>query len=263
MSSPKTPTLSIIVPALNEEKGLSLVLKKLLALSRKIGEGPLATGTELVVVDDGSRDRTAQVASQFQGVTVLRNQKTLGYGAAIKIGFEASHGELLAFLDADDTYPPEALQEMLAVLFEQKADMVIGSRSFFKEGMPLNRKLGNIFLNRVTSWLMGRPVLDSTSGMRLLRREAWMALDPLPDGLAFTPSMTAQALYKGLKIACHPIPYHERVGRSKLNPKDSFSFLFVTLRAVRRYDPLRFLLSAGVGLCLAALLTGLALRGCS
>lgn len=120
-------TLSLVIPALNEGKGIGEIIRRVLAVRARLTEAGIQE-MELIVVDDGSRDRTAEVVSGFDGVRLIQHPANRGYGAALKTGVSQARGEWLAFLDADGTYPPERLPEMCQAAMEAQADVVIGSR---------------------------------------------------------------------------------------------------------------------------------------
>ena len=118
--------LSIVIPAYNEEDGITEIATRVLAVTpdlKKAGVDEM----ELLVVDDGSRDKTAEVASKINGVTLVRHPKNKGYGAALKTGFAQAKGELIGFLDADGTYPPEYFPKLCRSALNG-AELVIGSR---------------------------------------------------------------------------------------------------------------------------------------
>jgi len=208
--------LSIVIPAYNEEDGIAEIANRVLAVEpalRKVGVERL----ELLIVDDGSRDRTAEVASSIRGVSLIRHPKNRGYGAALKTGFSKASGELIGFLDADGTYPPEYFPQLCQAALEGK-DLVIGSRMAGADSkMPLMRRVGNFFFANLLTLLSHQKVTDSASGMRVFRREILEHVYPLPDGLNLTPVMSTRAVHEKIRIAEVPIPYSERVGRSKLS----------------------------------------------
>jgi len=254
--------LSICIPVLNEEGAIGVTLRRLLATRdplKRIG----VTDFEVIVVDDGSTDRTAEIAGGFEGVRLIRHPANRGYGAALKTGFAAASHELVGFLDADATYPPEQFPQLCQAVIRDKADLVIGSRMAGADTeMPHVRRLGNLLF----AWLltiMGRTlVTDSASGMRVFRRDALKVLAPLPDGLNLTPVMSTRAVHEGIKVVEVPIPYKERVGASKLNPAvDGMRFLGTMVWTVLSYNPVRLFGFAGIGGFSVAAAIGLALVG--
>lgn len=242
-------TLSVVIPALNEEDGIADIIERVLAV-----KGSLATAgvsnLELIVVDDGSQDRTPEIVASYPEVVLLRHPVNQGYGAAIKTGFRHAKGDMLAFLDADGTYPPESYPQLCRPILENRADVVVGSRMAGADSeMPLVRRIGNTIFATLVSILSNRHVTDSASGQRVIRRDILSQLYPLPDGLNFTPVMSTRAMYEDVRIVEVPIHYSERVGRSKLSVvRDGMRFLNTILTTALTYNPARIFGLLGAGL---------------
>lgn len=204
---------------------------------------------ELIVVDDGSKDRTVEIVEEFPGVHLICHGQNRGYGAALKSGFTSAGGQLLGFLDADGTYPPEYLPKLCEAAIDG-ADLVVGSRRSGSETeMPFVRKLGNFIWSNLVSILGSERVVDPASGMRIFHREILERLYPLPDGLNLTPVMSTRAIHEGIKVVEIPIPYKERVGRSKLSVvRDGLRFLGSIIWTVLTYNPVRIFGFIGLGL---------------
>ncbi len=251
--------LSVVIPAYNEEGGIADIVERVLAIRPALAAQ--GADLELIVVDDGSRDRTAQIVGRFSEVKLVRHAANSGYGAALKTGFAQARGQWLGFLDADGTYPPEYFPGMLEVARAQQAELVIGSRmSGTDSEMPMSRRVGNLFFARLVTLIGRQYVSDSASGMRIIRRDVLARLYPLPDGLNFTPVMSTRAVHEGIKMVEAPIPYAERVGRSKLTiVGDGTRFLQSIVWTALCYNPVRILGAIGLGSILLALLVGLAL----
>lgn len=239
--------LSVVIPAYNEENGIKEIAERVLAVEPALKEVGVER-LELLVVDDGSRDRTAEVAEGIPGVRLIRHPKNRGYGAALKTGFSKSTGELIGFLDADGTYPPEYFPQLCKSAMNG-SDLVIGSRMAGEDSkMPLTRRVGNFFFANLLSILGRQKVTDSASGMRVFKREILSQIYPLPDGLNLTPVMSTRALHEGIKIVEVPIPYSERVGRSKLSViRDGQLFLQSMVWTAMSYNPVRILGLIGLG----------------
>ena len=239
--------LSIVIPAYNEEKGIAEIAARVLSIEpalKKVGVEQL----ELLVVDDGSKDRTAEVAAGIQGVSLIRHPQNKGYGAALKTGFSKASGELIGFLDADGTYPPEYFPQLCQVALNG-TDLVIGSRMAGEDSkMPFTRRVGNLFFANLLTLLGRQKVTDSASGMRVFKREILEHIYPLPDGLNLTPVMSTRAVHEGINIKEIPIPYSERVGRSKLSViRDGRIFMQSMLWTALSYNPVRILGLLGLG----------------
>jgi hypothetical protein len=251
--------LSIIIPAYNEEDGIASIVERVLSVRPALETA--GARLELIVVDDGSHDRTAEIAGEYLEVCLVRHRSNHGYGAALKTGFAHARGNWLGFLDADGTYPPEHFPALLKAARTWNADLVIGSRMAGTESeMPLTRRVGNRFFATLVSLIGNEHISDSASGMRLIRREALPRLYPLPDGLNFTPVMSTRAIHEKLKMVEVPIPYAERTGRSKLTiVGDGTRFLQSIVWTALHYNPVRVLGSIGVAFVGLAGLIGLAL----
>ncbi len=243
--------LSVVIPAYNEEKGIAEIISRVVAVQSslaKIGVDRM----ELLVVDDGSRDRTAEVttamAKDCAVIRLVRHPKNKGYGAALKTGFSQARGELIGFLDADGTYPPEYFPQLCQLALEGK-DLVVGSRMAGAESrMPATRRIGNLFFAGLLSLLGRQRLTDSASGMRVFKREMLERVYPLPDGLNLTPVMSTRAIHEGIGMAEVAIPYSERVGRSKLSVfRDGKIFLQSIMWTVMTYNPVRILGLVGLG----------------
>ncbi len=249
--------LSIVIPAYNEEDGIAEIARRVLSVKQDL-ERSGVTLKELLVVDDGSRDRTAEIASSIDGVKLIRHPRNKGYGGALKTGFSAAEGDLIGFLDADGTYPPEYFPQLCQVAMNG-ADLVIGSRlAGEKSQMPPMRRIGNLFFAGLLSLISNQKVTDSASGMRVFKRETLAQMYPLPDGLNLTPVMSTRAIHEGIKIAEVPIPYAERLGRSKLSVvRDGAVFLQSIVWTALAYNPVSILGKIGLGGIGLAVLAGL------
>jgi len=254
--------LSVVIPAYNEEKGICEIIERVLSIRDQLTKAGV-DDLELIVVDDGSRDRTAEIVGGIPQVRLVCHPTNLGYGAALKTGFSRARGDLLGFLDADGTYPPEHFPDLCRVALAEHADLVIGSRMSGTESeMPLVRRLGNLIFANLLSLLGNQRVSDSASGMRVIRRKALPLLYPLPDGLNFTPVMSTRALHEEISWREVPIPYQERVGRSKLNVvRDGLRFLQTIVWTALNYNPVRILGGIGLGLGAIAAFIGMVVVG--
>lgn len=254
--------LSVVIPAYNEENGIAEIMNRTLA----VREALRAAGVEefeLLVVNDGSRDRTREIAEEIAaGATDVRviTQVNRGYGGALKTGFSQATGELIGFLDADGTYPPEYFPQLCTAAMKG-ADLVIGSRMAGEESkMPLVRRIGNWLFATLLSILGWQRVTDSASGMRVFKRSSLERMYPLPNGLNLTPVQSTRAIHEGLKVVEVPITYSERVGRSKLSAlRDGTVFLQSMVWTALAYNPVRILGGIGLVGVVLALVIGLGL----
>ncbi len=230
--------LTIVIPALNEEAAIGDTISRCLAAREEIKATADLADVQIVVVSDGSTDRTVEIAEGFEEVRLIVFPTNRGYGAAIKRGWEIGDTGLLGFLDADGTCDPRYFAQMAQVIQEDSADVVLGSRLGPDSRMPPIRKFGNRVYAILLGFLCGRRVTDTASGMRVVRRSALKYLYPLPDGLHFTPSMSARAMLNNLRVVEIPMTYDERVGQSKLNVvRDGIRFLRTIISGVLCYRP--------------------------
>ena len=245
---------TIVIPALNEEEAIAGTIQRCLDSREAICRAAALEEVEIIVVSDGSTDQTAAIAGGFDEVRVIIFEQNRGYGAAIKEGFRQGQGQLVGFIDADGTCDPHYFAEMCRVIVEDGADIALGSRLGPGTKMPAIRKLGNRIFAVLLGILCGRQVLDTASGMRVLRRSTLGMLYPLPDRLHFTPSMSARALLNGLRIVEIPMSYEERIGTSKLSVLgDGVRFLRTILSGVLCYRPERIFLLGFVACALIVL----------
>lgn len=250
--------LSIIIPAYNEEPALSQIIERCIEAKEHICNCTSLTDVEIIVVNDGSKDNTHQIAKEFKDagkIKLVSYRKNRGYGAAIKRGFRMASGEYVAFLDADGTCDPKHFANLFNDLEIGNADISIGSRMGPNSQMPKVRRLGNSIYAFLISLISNKKVTDSASGMRIIRKSSLAKIYPLPDGMNFTPAMSAIAVMDdGLKIVEAFMPYKERIGESKLDVvKDGYRFLKTIFEIGLFYKPLKlFFFGAFVlfGVCL-------------
>lgn len=227
--------LSIVLPAKNEAEGLRRTLP---GLRQRFPEA------EILVVDDGSTDATAEVA-QSLGVKVLSSPYAMGNGAAIKRGARAASGEVLVFMDADGQHDGAHVQRLLDRLAEG-FDMVVGARS--REGQAnWSRGLANGFYNRVASWMTGHHVADLTSGFRAVRADKFREfMHLLPNGFSYPTTITMAFFRSAYPVAYEPIPVAQRIGRSHIKPlRDGMRFLLIIFKIATLYSPVKLFAPTG------------------
>ena len=235
--------LLIVIPALNEEQSIESIVLRTHEAKQHIIKNGHVTSVDIVVVSDGSTDNTVKIASSLSNKTnLIVFEKNRGYGAAIKAGWDSSpDADLLGFIDADGTCEPRFFADLCNMAVSENADVVLGSRLNKSSEMPLIRRLGNTMFSILLSLVSDQRVRDTASGMRVIRRTALNEIMPLPDGLNFTPAMSARVILGGsLKIMEKDMPYSEREGESKLSVwKDGKRFLAVILENIFLYVPFR------------------------
>lgn len=236
--------LSITIPAYNEEQAIeSIITRCLESRARLLAETDL-DDVEIIVVSDGSDDETVARARPFAEdgrIRLIDYTPNRGYGAALKLGFGESKGELVSFLDADGTCDPDHFVHLVNACLRDQADVACGCRMTPTSKMPPIRRLGNRLFRGLINYLAQTNIRDSASGMRVIRRESLPKIYPLPDGLHFTPAMSCRAsLDPGIKLVEIDMDYAERVGESKLSVvMDGLRFLKVILDLGLSYRPFR------------------------
>jgi len=252
-------SLSIIIPAYNEENAIADIIQRCLKERENIKRETPINKVEIIVVNDGSRDSTAKIAGQFHEISLISYAKNRGYGAAIKTGFAQATGDFVGFLDADGTCDPNYFVPLCNTLINDEADIVIGSRMTPESKMPALRKVGNLFFAMLINLLGNTKITDSASGMRVIRKDSLPKIYPLPDGLHFTPAMSCKAVLDGdIKILEVPMSYEERIGESKLGVvHDGVRFLKTIVDIALTYEPFKFFSSIGILFFLVGLLYGI------
>ena len=242
-TSPATPTVSIVIPAYNEARAIGRVLEQLCALPG---------GHEVLVVDDGSTDGTAQAAGAHP-VRVLRHRRNRGYGAALKTGIRAATGEVVVLIDSDGQHAPADIPLLLDAL-GGGADMAVGARSRSSLG-PWARRPGKALLGWVANYLAGQRIPDLNSGFRAIRRRAILRFFPfLPDGYSFSTTSTLAFLKHGYEIVYVPIEAGQRTGDSQVRIlRDGMQTLLLIVRTVALFDPLKVFVPASLVQALVAI----------
>jgi glycosyltransferase involved in cell wall biosynthesis len=250
--SAAAPEISVVIPCLNEEEAVGKVVDQALEGIRRSGR----TG-EVIVVDNASIDRSADVAAEH-GATVVREERP-GYGSAYLAGLAVAQGDFIVMGDADETYPMQDLAPFVERLAEGD-DLVMGSRfegTIHGEAMPwLNRHVGNPILTGLLNILFGVKISDAHCGMRAVRRDALPTLDLHSTGMEFASEMVFKAFRRELRVSEIPIDYYPRVGESKLN---RFGDAWRHVKFMLLYSPSWLYFVPGLALLVLGILGALAL----
>jgi len=224
--------ISIVLPAKNEADGLRRTLPRLAVCQ---------PDAEVLVVDDGSTDETAEVA-RLHGATVLSSPYSMGNGAAIKRGARAANGDIIVFMDADGQHDPVHIETLLAGI-EAGYDMVVGARDSSGQA-SLGRGAANGFYNLVASWMTGHRIADLTSGFRAVRADRFREfLHLLPNGFSYPTTSTMAFFRSAYPVTYVPIPVHQRLGKSHIKPlRDGVRFLLIIFKIATLYSPLKLFL---------------------
>ena len=203
----KGQKITVIIPCLNEEQAIEQVLKRVPEFV-----------DETIVVDNGSTDRTGEVARGLGAKTIREDVR--GYGRAYKTGFASALGDIIITLDGDHSYPPDAISYLLEAFLHLGVDFLNASRFPVRDrnAMSFLNKLGNLALSLTMSLLYFRWVRDSQSGMWVFRRSILQGMDLTSDSMAFSQEIKIEALkHHKVRFAEISIMYSSRLGETKLN----------------------------------------------
>jgi glycosyltransferase involved in cell wall biosynthesis len=209
----KDQKITVIIPCLNEEQGIEKVLRRM---------PPFVD--QVIVVDNGSTDRTSDVSREL-GAEVIR-EPVRGYGRAYKRGFDDATGDLIVTLDGDHSYPPDAISYLLEAFLHLEVDFLNASRFPVQDSnaMSLKHRFGNLVLSLAMSIFFFRWVSDSQSGMWVFRRSILKDMILESDGMAFSEEIKIEAIRnRRIRFREISILYSSRLGEIKLNPwRDGF-----------------------------------------
>ena len=225
-------SLSIVIPARNEAAAIGKVVA--LACERY-------PDAEVIVVDDGSTDETAELARNA-GAQVVRHPESLGNGAAVKAGARAATGEIIAFMDGDGQHDPRMLEPLLRQI-DEGYDMAVGARDSGSHA-NIGRLFANGLYNGIASMMSGRKILDLTSGFRVARAPLFKQfLYLLPNGFSYPTTITMAFLRSGYPVTFVPIIAADRIGKSHIRPiRDGIRFLVIIFKVATLYAPLKIFL---------------------
>ena len=232
--------VTIIIPAYNEEGGIRATLEEL-------KQNEYLRDCEIIVVDDGSKDRTYEEAGSVEGVRVLRHKVNRGYGTAIATGSRASKGKILAWYDADGQHRPSDLVRVLEKIIEEDLDYCIGVRG--KDSfVDKSRVLGKSILKTFVNWMAREPMGDFNSGMRAFKREVFMryiSLLPKRFGAStVTTFIMQERFYAGAEI---PIVVRQRVGKSTVKQvRDGLRTISLIMNIILLFRPMEVFGTAGI-----------------
>lgn len=248
--------VSIVIPAYNEERGAGPVLVELLELlDRELPGIP----HEVIVVDDGSKDRTAEVIEQHVGgrLRLVRHPINKGYGAAIKTGVSEAIYPWILITDADGTYPAKHIPELLT--HRRHFHMVVGARTGPKAAVAMLRRPPKYVLRKLASYLSRQDIPDLNSGLRLMRKDILERFENiLPNQFSYTTTITLAMFSAGFHVKFVQIDYLKREGKSKIRPiADTIGFTKLIFRTVMYFDPLRVFIPAAALFLLASLVIGI------
>jgi glycosyltransferase involved in cell wall biosynthesis len=231
------PSISVIIPAKNEANSIGRLIEDI----RK-----QCPNVEILVVNDGSTDDTARIASE-SGANVIDHPQGLGNGAAVKTGARRAKGEVLVFLDADGQHDPTDIPRLLSRL-DHGFDMAIGARATSKSHANIARLFANGAYNLVASLVTGQTIPDLTSGFRAVRADLFKKfLYLLPNGFSYPTTITMAFIRSGYPIDFVDIHASKRQGKSHIRPiQDGVRFVVIIFRIATLYAPMKLFLPASL-----------------
>jgi len=239
------PGISVIVPVFNEADSVPGTVASVRSVMQTTD-----LDFEIIVVDDGCTDDSCKDLPVTIGadsrVSLLRHEHNRGYGAALKTRIENARFDTVLIIDADKTYPPERIPDLLAHVAQY--DMVVGERTGPAAYIPWIRKPAKAILRWLAETLSGKRIPDINSGLRLFSRDQGLkAMDLLPDGFSFTTTLTLLWLHQRRSIRYVPIEYTRRAGKSKIRPfRDTVNFFILVVRTTLWFNPMKVFLPAGL-----------------
>ncbi len=228
--------LTVLIPAFNEERAIEPVVRSVLALCADFVD-------EVIVIDDGSSDNTAQI-SEAAGARIVRHRRNKGYGAALKTGIRASQTEFVLTMDSDGQHRPEDIPSLWEKAKEH--DMVVGRRTRLLHS-ALWRMPGKWLIWLMASYLTAQKIPDLNSGFRIIRRDvALKYLHLCPSGFSFSTTITMALLCRGYEVTYVPIQVQKRIGKSTVSVRTGFDTIILILRIATLFNPLRIFIPASV-----------------
>jgi glycosyltransferase involved in cell wall biosynthesis len=231
--------ISIVIPAFNEEASIRPTIERLRAL-------PAFDNWEVVVIDDGSADKTGEAAAAL-GARVVRHPHNLGYGRALKSGIDAATHDTILIVDADGTYDAADIPRLIAA-YAGGFDMVVGLRSGVRHTESTFKTMLRWLLTVLVEFTAGRRVPDVNSGLRVFSKATIQPyFGQLCDTFSFTTSLTLAYMMTARFVNFVPVSYGKRQGRSKVRLfRDALRTLQYIVQAILYYNPIKlFLLAAG------------------
>lgn len=227
-----TQNLTIIIPAYNEESAIGITLEKLKSSF---------ADSEIIVINDGSTDKTSIIAKRIESITVIDHHHNIGYGGAIKTGIRNAKKDFIAWYDADGQHSPEDLMKVVAPVLSGEKDFVIGVRGEDSH-KQLNRIPGKFIIKVVAQLVVRQSIPDINSGLRCMKKNIISRyIHLLPKSFSASTTSTLIMMKRGYIIGYEKITTSKRVGTSSVKIiKHGFYTLKLILRILILFDAFNF-----------------------
>jgi glycosyltransferase involved in cell wall biosynthesis len=242
---------SIIIPVYNEQEVIVNVLTNL----KQYCNENFSNQYEIIAIDDGSTDQTADILKNLDGIKVISHPYNKGYGASVKSGVSASTFDWILVFDSDGQHRQQDIKALAEA--SENFDMVVGARQGYQG--PLIRQPGKKILHAIAEYLVERNIPDLNSGLRLIKKKFFLKYAHLlPDGFSWTTTITLAFFKEGLNVNYVPIEINKRQGgKSQVKPSDALKLFMLILRIIMLFSPLRIFLPASGFLFIFSLIFGL------
>lgn len=240
--------ISVIIPVYNEENGIVGVVEGLKSILSNSYEN-----YEIIIVDDGSTDRTFDVISKIDEIKVFKHKNNIGYGRSIKTGMRKAIYNNIVITDGDSTYPNDMIPELVKSLDEN--DMVVGARPITSENIASIRRPMKWFIGKLAAYLTNTEIPDLNSGLRAFKKDIAMKFwNMYPKGFSFTTTITLAMHSNGFDVKYIPITYGKRTGKSKISPfTDTLNFFQLIYRTIMYFNPMKVFLPLSIMLLIISL----------
>ena len=229
--------VSILIPIYNEERSISGTINTIVELMNKTN-----IEFEIIAINDGSKDNSLEVLQLIPNISIISHKVNKGYGASLKTGLRHAAFDNICITDADGTYPNDRIPDMFELMYDDKLDMIVGSRNGTNVSYPLIKKIPKYFIQKFSNYISNTKIPDINSGLRIFNKGIALKFFHLyPNVFSFTTTITMSMICADYEVEYTPIDYFKREGKSKIKPfKDTIGFFKLLLRIALYFNPFKF-----------------------